>query len=35
MKADAIFLRYILEMIHRLEDNTRQGKSAFMASHTL
>ena len=35
MKDDTVYLRYIFEMIRRVEENTRQGKEAFMASHTL
>ena len=35
MKDDTVSLRYIFEMIRRVEENTRQGKEAFMASHTL
>jgi uncharacterized protein with HEPN domain len=35
MKDDTVFLRYISEMIRRIEENTREGKEAFMASHTL
>jgi uncharacterized protein with HEPN domain len=35
MKSDEAYLRHILEMIRRMEENTRQGKSIFMASHTL
>src|SRR5574341_911692 len=34
MKDDTVYLRYIFEMIRRIEDNTRQGEEAFMASHT-
>lgn len=35
MKEDTVYLRHIFEMIHRIEENTRQGKEVFMASHTL
>ena len=35
MKPDETYLRFILEMIRRMEENTRQGKPAFIASHTL
>jgi len=35
MKDDTVYLRYIFEMIRRIEENTHQGKEAFMASHTL
>jgi uncharacterized protein with HEPN domain len=35
MKDDTVFLRYISEMIRRIEENTRQGQEAFMASYTL
>ena len=35
MKSDEAYLRHILEMIRRIEENTRQGKSAFTESHTL
>ncbi|MCK4303413.1 MAG: DUF86 domain-containing protein [Candidatus Eisenbacteria sp.] len=35
MKDDKVYLRQILEMIRRVEENSRQGKDAFMASHTL
>ena len=35
MKDDEVYLRHILEMIHRVEENSRQGKDAFLASHTL
>jgi uncharacterized protein with HEPN domain len=35
MKDDTVFLRHISEMIRRIEENARDGKDAFMASHTL
>jgi uncharacterized protein with HEPN domain len=35
MKGDTVFLRYISEMIRRIEENALQGKETFMASHTL
>jgi hypothetical protein len=35
MRDDTVYLRYIFEMIRRIEENTRQGKKSFMASHTL
>ncbi len=35
MKDDRVYLRYILECIRRVEEDTTGGKEAFLASHTL
>jgi len=35
MKSDETYLRHILEMVRRMEENASQGRPAFMASHTL
>ena len=35
MKSDETYLRHILEMVRRMEENTSQGRPAFIASHTL
>jgi uncharacterized protein with HEPN domain len=35
MKDDAVYMRYILECIRRIEENSAAGKAQFMASHTL
>ena len=35
MKDDGVCLRHILECIRRVDENTSQGKHAFLASHTL
>lgn len=35
MKDDAVYLRHILEAIRRVEENTKAGHDAFLASHTL
>lgn len=34
MKDDSAYLRHILEMIRRVEENTVAGKQAFMDTHT-
>jgi uncharacterized protein with HEPN domain len=35
MKDDGVYLDYILERIHRVEEDVADGRDAFMASHTL
>ncbi len=35
MKDDAVYLRHILECIRRIDDNTREGHTQFLQSHTL
>lgn len=35
MKDDAVYLRHILECIRRIDDNTREGRTQFLQSHTL
>jgi len=35
MKDDAVYLHHILECIRRIEDNIKEGRKRFMASHTL
>jgi uncharacterized protein with HEPN domain len=35
MKDDAVYLRHILECIRRVEEDTSDGRNAFLASHTL
>ena len=35
MKDDRVYLQHVLESIHRLEESTRDGKEAFLASHTI
>lgn len=35
MKDDRIYLRHILECIRRVEEDTADGKDAFLSSHTL
>ncbi len=32
MKADAVYLRHIIECIRRIEENTAEGRGAFIAS---
>ncbi len=34
MKDDRVYLRYILECIRRVEEDTAGGKDGFLASHT-
>jgi uncharacterized protein with HEPN domain len=35
MKDDAVYLRHILACIRRVEEDTSDGRKAFLASHTL
>jgi uncharacterized protein with HEPN domain len=35
MKDDTVYLRHIQECIGRIEENGREGRERFMASHTL
>ena len=35
MKSDAVCLRYVLECIRRIEENTAKGRETFLSSHTL
>jgi len=35
MKDDAVYLRHIQECIGRIEENVREGRAVFLASHTL
>lgn len=35
MRDDAVYLRHIMECIRRIEENTADGREAFIASHTL
>jgi len=35
MKDDHVYLLHILECIRRIEEDTADGKDAFLASHTL
>lgn len=35
MKDDSVYLAHILECIHRIEENTAQGRNRFLSSHTL
>lgn len=35
MKDDSIYLKHILESIRRIEEDTREGREKFLASHTL
>jgi len=35
MKDDTVYLRHILDCIRRIEENVRQGREHFLASHTL
>ena len=35
MKDDNVYLLHILESIRRIEEDTAEGKDAFLASHTL
>ena len=35
MKDDRIYLRHILECIHRIEENTAKGREHFLSTHTL
>lgn len=35
MKDAAVYLHHILECIGRIEEDTREGRDAFFASHTL
>ena len=35
MKDDRVYLEHILESIRRLEENTKDGRNAFLASHTI
>ena len=35
MKGDRVYLSHILERIRRIEEDTADGKDAFLASHTL
>lgn len=35
MKDDRVYLLHILECIRRIEEDTADGKDAFLASHTL
>ena len=35
MKRDSVYLEHILESIRRIEENSRDGREAFLGSHTL
>jgi uncharacterized protein with HEPN domain len=35
VKDDLVYLKHILECIRRIEENTRDGRENFLASHTL
>jgi len=35
MKDDSVYLRHIMECIRRIEENVKDGREQFMASHTL
>ncbi len=35
MRDDRVYLLHILECIRRIEENTAEGKDAFLSSHTL
>ena len=35
MKDDSVYLRHIIECIRRIEENVKEGRERFMASHTL
>jgi uncharacterized protein with HEPN domain len=35
MKDDAVYLHHILDCIRRIEENVKEGRERFMASHTL
>jgi uncharacterized protein with HEPN domain len=35
MKDDAVYLHHILECIRRIEENVKEGRERFMASHTI
>jgi len=34
MKDDSVYLHYIIERIRRIEENVKEGRERFMASHT-
>jgi len=34
MKDDSVYLHYIIECIRRIEENVKEGRERFMASHT-
>lgn len=34
MKTDDVYLRHILDCIHRIEENTKGGKTIFLSTHT-
>jgi uncharacterized protein with HEPN domain len=34
MKDDAVYLRYILECIHRIEEDVAEGRERFLTLHT-
>ena len=35
MKEDSIYLKYILDSIRRIEQDTSEGRERFLAAHTL
>lgn len=35
MKDDSVYLRHILECIRRIQDDVKDGRARFIASHTL
>lgn len=35
IKDDAVYLRYILECVRRIEEDTAEGRERFLESHTL
>jgi uncharacterized protein with HEPN domain len=34
-KDDTVYLRHILECVHRIEEDIAEGRERFMAAHTL
>jgi uncharacterized protein with HEPN domain len=35
MKDDSVYLHHIVDSIRRIEENVKEGRERFMASHTL